>query len=139
MKTRSLFIQNKIKPTPNRLAVFNILKKAKEPLSIVRIIELLKAEAPSINRATVFRIINLFAEKRLVKRLDFSEGNFRYELSSFPHHHHLVCAGCGAVDDIPLNDNYLIKQVRERTNFKVKSHSLEFFGICTDCQQEGIN
>jgi hypothetical protein len=68
--------------------------------------------------------------------LDFGDGIKRYEASSGTHHHHFICTNCKGVSDINLK-NELDTEERslERIyNVTIKSHSLEFFGICSTCQ-----
>jgi len=51
-------------------------------------------------RATVFRTIRLLTEIGVVCRVLFGDGSTRYMVSWRGHHHHVVCTGCGAVQDL---------------------------------------
>lgn len=72
----------------------------------------------------------------LIQRLEFGEGKFRYEIKKDKyHHHHLICTNCGKVEDV--EGEFLTKmenEIKSKKGFLVKSHSLEFFGICKNCQ-----
>jgi Fe2+ or Zn2+ uptake regulation protein len=35
---------------------------------------------------------------------------------------------------VQLSEDTLLKEVKKKSDFKIKSHSLEFFGICNRCQ-----
>ncbi len=125
-----------LKATPARLALLSLLETTEEPLDIAMILAALKAQGIDVDQATVFRIINLLTEKGIVKQVQLREGKFRYEHAARGEHHHLYCERCGAIEDISdCNIESLEKEIGEKKQFLVKSHSLEFFGVCQQCQQ----
>ncbi len=125
-----------LKATPARLGVLELLEASEKPLDVATMIAYLEEKNISADHATVFRIINLFTEKGLTKQIQFNEGKFRYELNNKTDHHHLVCEKCGDIEDISdCNINALEKEIEKKKHFKVNSHSLEFYGICKNCQQ----
>ena len=89
----------------------------------------------SVDLVTIYRTLSVFKELGLVARVEFQEGQFRYELShGRAHHHHIRCLGCGRITDLlicPLKK--LIKLVEQQTRFLVEGHALELFGRCADC------
>lgn len=123
-----------LKATPARLAVLRELEKTDKPLDVGSIIFLLRKKGVKADPATVFRIMNSFRDRGLTDQLQFNEGKFRYELASKFHHHHLVCEVCGAITDMPDNTvENLEKEISSQKGFIVRSHSLEFFGVCKSC------
>ena len=121
-----------IEPTANRIQILSLFVGAHYPLSASIIIQMSRER--KIHRATVFRIISLFEDRKLLKRIDFMEGEFRYELTSLPHHHHLVCRACGDIQTLkecPVED--VIKRVKRMAGFQTLDHSCELFGICKKC------
>ena len=84
--------------------------------------------------------VNFLVEKLLsvgvLTEVDFGDGKKRYELKSLGHHHHLICQKCGKLEDINLDENILMLEVHKHSKFEVKSHNLEFFGICVGCNQK---
>lgn len=126
--------QAQLKATPARIAILKLLEKTDAPLDVSAIIEFLKNKKIKADQATVFRIISMFTDRGLTRQIQFNEGKFRYELSSKPDHHHLICQNCGAIEDISdCNISRLEKDIEKKKNFKIVSHSLEFFGICQQC------
>lgn len=124
-----------LKATPARKAVLDLLESSSKPLDIISVFEYLKKRKISSDIATVFRIINAFTDKGLTKKIEFREGKFRYELSAKEDHHHLVCNKCGNVEDVSdCNIKSLEKDIEKKKKFKVLNHSLEFFGLCSNCQ-----
>lgn len=126
-----------LRATPARIAVMQLLEKTDTPVDVSMIKNHLNALQIETDLATVFRIMNMFTEKGLIKQISFHEGKLRYELASKPDHHHLICNMCGKVEDfsdcaIPA----LEKDIKQKKKFFVQSHSLEFFGICAMCYRK---
>lgn len=125
-----------LKATPARLAVLKVLELSDTPIDIATIIEYLERKEIKADPATVFRIINSFTSKGITKQIQLLEGKFRYEHASKKDHHHLICQECGNIEDV--SDNFIFdieKAIHHKKKFLIKRHSLEFFGICKQCQQ----
>ncbi len=121
-----------IEPTTNRIQILSLFLDAHFPLSASVLIRMTREK--KIHRATIFRTISLFEERKLVKRIDFMEGEFRYELTTLPHHHHLICRACGDIqtmEECPVTN--VVKRVKRKTGFQTIDHSCELFGVCKKC------
>lgn len=126
--------QTIIKNTPARSAVSKFLSTSQTPVDIEQIIIYLRSKKLNTNKVTVYRIMDFFYKNDLIDKLEFGEGKFRYEIKK-DHHHHLICSKCGGVTDIPDNFTHSFeKEIKDKKGFLVKSHSLEFFGVCKKCQ-----
>lgn len=124
----------KLKKTSARFTVLQFLDHVKTPQSAEEIFAHIVKEHESVDRATVYRILDTFYKKGLVNRLEFSEGKYRFELSG-EDHHHLLCERCGRIEDVSdCGVQSLEKEIMEKKHFFVKKHSLEFFGVCASCQ-----
>lgn len=135
MNLKNLLSDSHLKITHGRLLVLEILQKAQQPMDIESIIELVRSSSKRLDRSTVFRIINIFCKKNIITKLEFSEGKFRYELSSLPHHYHIICKKCGSVKDAPgCNIDYLEKETSAKYSYLITNHRVDFFGICPKCQ-----
>ncbi len=90
---------------------------------------------PRAGRATVFRTLRLLLEQDLVCRVVLEDGSTRYRLSTSGHHHHLVCSGCGRVEDFRGCDvSGLIGDLVAATDFEIEGHGLEVYGRCGRCR-----
>lgn len=135
MKTKQILDSANIRTTPARQAILDILQRQKKPVDVVFLLEELEKRSISVNRATVFRIMNLFTQEGLTHQIELGEGKYRYELTTRPHHHHVVCTKCGAVSDIEDCDTHMIeKKIQTQLSFHIQTHRLEFFGLCAACQ-----
>ncbi len=124
-----------LKVTPARLGVLAALEETSLPLDVSHLIEYLKEQNIKADKVTVFRIINALTEKGLVIPIQLGEGKFRYEHRGRADHHHFICENCGMIEDISDCDiDELQKEIHEKKGLLVKRHSLEFFGLCKNCQ-----
>ena len=125
--------QNSYRFTKQRQKIFSALTSY--PQTVEEIVTAIKKKRIVVDRVTVYRTLNCFVNLGLVSKIQFKDKTAKYELLlAVKHHHHLVCDKCGSVEDIPLDDSILLKRVHKQTDFRVKSHSLEFFGFCANCQ-----
>jgi len=122
------------KATPGRIVLLKMLAKHTRPLSLIAIGKELDGK---LDQATVYRALEAFVEKGMVKRVDLGHAHTHYELAEGrAHHHHLVCKTCGTVEDVsvcvaePVEKSVLKKS---KSFSSVDDHSLEFFGTCKDC------
>jgi Fur family ferric uptake transcriptional regulator len=89
--------------------------------------------------------LELLVGMGLLARLDFGDGQARYELSREharkSHHHHLVCVRCGRIvdytdfikDEVDLIERSE-KGLARKYGFKITDHEIIFKGVCGRCQ-----
>jgi Fur family ferric uptake transcriptional regulator len=89
-----------------------------------------------IDRATIFRSLDLLADLGLVERLDLPTGEHAFVTCEPAHHHHIVCSSCGR--STPVEDHGLERvaaAIGRSTGYRVDTHRLELFGTCPSCQR----
>ncbi len=106
----------------------------KKPQTVLQIFNSIKSKNSSIDKVTIYRILTGLIELKIVKEINLGSREGCYELSNCEHHHHLVCENCGQIEDVKLCEDTILKEVKKQSSFKVKNHSLEFFGTCKKCQ-----
>jgi len=121
--------------TPIRARILEIFTKSKSPISATDLINDFKSLNVAVNKTTIYRELEFLLNKQLLNEVEFGEGKKRYELNN-GHHHHLVCLNCRKVEDVDLKTDLSAEEeiIEKATGFKIKSHSLEFFGLCKNCQ-----
>ncbi len=125
-----------MKQTKARTAIVHFLQKEHVPVDVHQITQHLKNKQMSIDVATVYRNLERFYKEGIIDRLEFQEGKFRYEIKHKDDHHHLICQECGKVEDISdCSIPQLVAEIQKKKQFIVKRHSLEFFGLCKNCQK----
>lgn len=122
--------------TEGRMALLLFLRRAKKPLSVG---EIHKQLAYTIDKVTLYRALEDFVQSKIVAKISLRDAATYYEfIHTNHHHHHVVCEKCGKIEDIEsCNQDSLQKEILKSTkSFKViNSHSLEFFGICKNCEK----
>ena len=86
------------------------------------------------DRTTIYRELLFLLEKNIIRKIQLGNGKIYYEIAD-SHHHHLVCTSCNDIKEIVL-DKHLEEQEKKiyrKEKFKVISHSLEFYGLCSNC------
>ncbi|HSD56452.1 MAG TPA: Fur family transcriptional regulator [Candidatus Saccharimonadales bacterium] len=117
--------------TGARLAVFDALI-GEEPMSMHSLVE----RVSSVDRASVYRAVELFEELGIAQRL-YTGWKYKIELTDafMNHHHHLTCTACGRT--IPMGQQELelvIDAIARQHNFAPTAHQIEIQGICAECQ-----
>ena len=123
--------------TRTRQAVLALLQRTRQPVSVTEIFEQLQREKVAIDLVTVYRTVHVLKELGLLVQLELhQEGLSRYELKEGrKHHHHIRCQICGQIVDLllcPLKK--VTKLIEQQTQFIVDDHTLEFTGLCPECQ-----
>ena len=126
------------KITPQRRAVLNALVECEAFPNAHQILACVRKTHPDISLDTIYRNLNLLVELGAVNEITkgISDGN-RYELLTEGHHHHIICLRCGKVaciDFCPIHE--LEGQATQQSGFQVVSHSLEFYGYCSECRTQ---
>lgn len=124
-----------LKLTRPRRALLEVLVREHGPFTIEELAD--KLQETPCDLATIYRNMDAFVALNLVKQCDFGDGMARFELlgAEETHHHHIICRQCRQLELIELCVvRELEKLVRERGYIQV-THSLEFYGICAQCQK----
>jgi Fur family ferric uptake transcriptional regulator len=123
--------------TKPRKFIFNLLL-GQEPQSIQTLVSRSKNE---VDRATVYRTIELFENLGIVHRLNFG-WKYKVELSDvfLGHHHHFHCSNCGKTYPLPPNPmlETMIDTTVAKEGFSPRSHNLEVYGLCGNCSSSKV-
>ncbi len=129
---KNLLREKSCKVTPTRLAVLEVLQRAKKPMNAAQISQILGS---SHDQVTVYRTLQTLETAGIIKQITFHDRAAYYEPAAMDEHHHAVCTNCHAVEDI--TDCCLAsmeKTALKQSNFAfITRHSLEFFGLCKRC------
>ena len=91
----------------------------------------LKQEYPNLSVATVYRNLNQLESWGEVNRITV-EGATRFDPNTYPHSHFL-CRKCGAVLDMPMDDD-IRRIAQDGFGGKIESCTSNYYGICPDCK-----
>ena len=124
--------------TASRRQIVEVLAAADRPLSIPEILQ----ATPDVAQSSAYRNIAVLEKAGVVTRVMSSDDWARFELVEdlMGHHHHLMCAGCGVVQDIVVPDaiehelDKTLATVAQRAGFELQHHRLDLIGMCASCQ-----
>lgn len=114
--------------------ILNLLKTIKQGISAQDIYVELRNRNQSMGLATVYRSLEALKLEGMVQVRTLANGEALYSLAQ-QDKHHLTCLQCGAsipINQCPVHD--LEAQLQTSHKFKIFYHTLEFFGLCSQCQ-----
>jgi len=125
------------KITKVRRGVIKIFSDVSIPLSANQVEQMLFKVDINVNKATIYRELQFLLKNGFIVEVYLHPSEVSYESSKLKHHHHLVCDKCGSIDNVTncLADA-LEEDIYKKKGFRIKSHTLEFYGICKNCAQK---
>jgi Fur family transcriptional regulator, ferric uptake regulator len=126
-----------VRLTAQRRALVETIQAANRHLDADSLLELARAREPKIDRATVYRTIELLKKLRLIDELDLMhlEGEKHYyEVKTKRDHIHLACFSCGRIEEFinPIFER-LKAEITQETGFRIRVTRLEVGGACRAC------
>ena len=126
-----------IRLTAQRRAVVDVIEEAANHLDADSLLALARRRQPNIDRATIYRTVDLLKRLRLIDELDLMhlEGEKHYyEVRTKPEHVHLACFRCGRIVEFSSNlFDELKADISERAGFDIRVIRLEAGGACRNC------
>jgi Fe2+ or Zn2+ uptake regulation protein len=123
--------------TSNREALIDTLSEAPRPLTIPEIL----ARRNGLAQSSVYRNLVVLEEAGIVHRVVGADEFARWELAEdlTGHHHHLICASCGRVEDVPASAGLersvaaAAAAITRTTGFHTQRHRVDLVGVCKRC------
>ena len=129
-----------IKWTRQRKAVYEVLWEEKEPLTPVKLYNLVEQRTADGEYAlsTIYRILSAFEEKGLVEKdSSMEDGTLLYSLRRGNHTHYAVCLECHKRIALAKCPFAHLSLEQETEDFTITNHKLELYGYCKDCRESG--
>ena len=124
----------KTRTTIQRKVILEELAKMNTHPQATELYEIVKKRLPYISLSTVYRNLDRLSTEGLVLKLKSGEGPAHYDGRSRPHYH-IKCINCNKVNDVTIKHNTTFdKTVEKICGYKRVTHTIEFFGICPDCE-----
>ncbi|NEP20405.1 MAG: transcriptional repressor [Leptolyngbya sp. SIO4C1] len=128
----------KTRRTRSQDSVLEILQKLSRAISAQDLYAELRKRDVRIGLATVYRALDALKLEGRVQVRTLPHGESLYSLSH-EDRHHLTCLRCGdsvAIDECPVHE--LETHLNQSHQFRIFYHTLEFFGLCEQCQAEEV-
>lgn len=132
---KSKLTENKLKVTPQRLAVLEAILKLNNHPTAENIIDFIRKAHPNISTGTVYKVLDILTGKNIIKRVKTDKDVMRYD-GIMEKHHHLYCAESDRIEDFideelnNLIENYFKK--KKIPNFKIEDIKLQIIGKFTN-------
>jgi Fur family ferric uptake transcriptional regulator len=126
-----------VRLTSQRRALIETIQESPTHLDAQSLLEGARKREPKIDRATVYRTIEMLKSLGLIDELDLmhleGEKHF-YEVKTRTDHIHLACFQCGAIEEFstPVFDR-LKAEIARQTGFSISVARLEVGGACGAC------
>ncbi len=131
-----LLMGRDLEPLANRLRVLEVIGGNSSPLSAQDIFTTLRRTS-SINRVTVYRILDTLVDKGLVERLSAGGRSLVYGLApneNHPAHPHFHCRSCGALQCLqPGSLTVDLRGIERSFAGEIQSVEVRVDGICKNC------
>lgn len=125
-----------MKRTRSQEQILTVLKGLEQSISAQDLYIQLRNHGKGMGLATVYRALDALKLEGLVQVRTLTNGESLYSLVK-EDRHHLTCLQCGAsipIEECPVHE--LENQLNQSYQFKIFYHTLEFFGLCTMCQNQ---
>jgi Fur family transcriptional regulator, peroxide stress response regulator len=130
-----ILVENGLKVTPQRIAVLEVMLTLKNHPDADNVIEYIRINFPHVSIGTVYKTLETFVEKGILKRVKTESGAMRYD-NITERHHHLYCVETERIEDFydnelsDLIDKYL--QKKKIPDFVIKDIKLQIVGEFTE-------
>ena len=130
-----ILAENNLKVTPQRTAVLEVILGLENHPTADDIVDYLRLNFPHVPIGTVYKILDAFVEKGIVKKVKTDNGIIRYDAILEPHHH-LYCSDSELIEDYYdeelnkiLNEYFRKKRI---PNFTIEDFKLQIVGKFKD-------
>lgn len=124
----------KVRRTRSQEHILQVLQGINHPISAQDLYIQLRQQQHTMGLATVYRALDALKLEGALQVRTLPSGESLYSLPQLDRHH-LTCLQCGssiAIDECPVHE--LETQLHQAHRFKIFYHTLEFFGLCPQCQ-----
>lgn len=130
-------LQQGLRPTPVRLAVLEVLGASPQALRAGEILELIRARR-KVNKVTVYRILEDFTRRGMVRRLPLEGRVCHYELACehHPPHPHFQCQICREIQCLePVSLGRMWSELRGPVGNRADHIDIRVAGLCHKCRE----
>lgn len=126
-----LLKEHGIRPTPQRMAVYQYLDEHRTHAQADTIYEALVQQYPSFSRTTIYNSIRVLEESGLITPIVIDGTVIRYDANTNGHGH-FKCVSCGTVFDVM--DTQKQQTPDSLQAFEVQSSVSNYYGRCPKCK-----
>ena len=122
--------------TSQRALILGIINQGGGHLDADEVYRQARQKQPGLSLSTVYRNLQTLKKLGLVKELHFDESHHHYEVKLSSEHHHLVCLGCGRIEEFECLLSQKMKQeITRKKGFEVTGVEVHMTGYCPECRE----
>jgi len=123
-----------LRVTATRVAVLEALR-ARPHATADAVYDGIRGSLPGTSKQSVYNALGDFADAGLARRIEPAGHAGTFELRVGDNHHHVVCTGCGRIDDVDcVVGSAPCLHMPEGSGFIVQTAEVTFWGVCPDCR-----
>ncbi|KTS70194.1 Fur family transcriptional regulator [Microbacterium testaceum] len=123
-----------LRVTATRVAVLEALR-ARPHATADAVYDGIRGSLPGTSKQSVYNALGDFADAGLARRIEPAGHAGTFELRVGDNHHHVVCTGCGRIDDVDcVVGEAPCLHVPEGSGFTIQTAEVTFWGVCPDCR-----
>jgi Fur family ferric uptake transcriptional regulator len=129
-----------VRQAHSQKTVLNLLRQLQQEIDAQDLHLELRRQGKKMGLATVYRALKFLKQEGLIQERPSTNGKSFYSATSSHHQHHLNCLNCQrsiVVIDCPIGEK--LDCWFQSQEFRVYYHTLEFFGLCPDCQNQATS
>jgi Fur family ferric uptake transcriptional regulator len=129
-----LLREHGLRITRPRLAVLDVLTQGGH-LEVDEITRQVRERLDSVSVQGVYDVLGALSRAGLARRIEPAGSPARYEARVGDNHHHIVCRGCGTIEDVDcsVGDRPCLSPGVGH-GFEVDEAEVTFWGLCPTCQ-----
>ena len=125
-----------LRVTATRVAVLEALR-ARPHATADDVFSRVSGTLAGTSKQSVYNALGDFADAGLARRIEPAGHSGTFELRVGDNHHHVVCTGCGRIDDVDCVVGAApCLHVPEGSGFVIETAEVTFWGVCPDCRAE---
>ncbi|MGX9726687.1 MAG: Fur family transcriptional regulator [Candidatus Electronema sp. VV] len=122
-----------LRMTHQREVILDEMGRCKGHPTADALYERLKKKLPRISLATVYRNLEILSEAGMIRKLEISGRQKRFD-RQLEQHHHIYCVQCHRVDNLRVET--VSPESAAEIGYRISGCRIEFFGVCPDCQKK---
>jgi Fe2+ or Zn2+ uptake regulation protein len=128
-------MSHNLRMTHQREIILEEIRRSKTHPTADELYERIKKKLPRVSLATVYRNLEILSEVGLIKKLEISGRQKRFDWDP-EGHDHVFCVHCQRIDNIghAASSAPEVESIQEQ-GYRITGRRIEFFGLCPKCQK----
>ena len=124
-----------LRETRQRAVILDELRQTTGHPTADELYRRVRRRLPRVSLGTVYRNLELLAERGTIQKLDSGAGQMRFD-GDASSHCHVRCVRCGRVGDTAARPAVYVRDTAgDNSGYEIIGHRVELLGVCPQCQK----